>query len=52
MDKIVIKKIDESEYRYALMGYDYEPYRVVSITRMNDKGNYRLILELRDEKQE
>lgn len=52
MDKILIKKIDESEYRYALMGYDYEPYRVVSITRMDDKGNYRLILKLRDEKQE
>lgn len=46
MDNIIIKTIPESEYRYALMGFGFEPYRVASITRIIGTNNYRLVLEL------
>lgn len=48
MDKFIKKTIPASQYRDALMGFKYKPYRVVSITRMDDNGNYRLVLEKND----
>lgn len=46
MERIITKIVPESEFRYALIGFGYEPYRVVSITWVIGTNNYRLLLEL------
>lgn len=46
MDKFIKKKISCNEYRDALMGYIYKPYKVVSITKILGTNDYNLILKL------
>ena len=46
MDKTIKKRIDSSEYRYALSGDGYEDCTIISITA-EDKGN-GYILTIRD----
>ena len=48
MDKTIVRIVPESEFRYALMGFGYDPYRVVSITSILGTHNYRLVLELKE----
>ena len=47
MDKTIRKTVPTSEYRYYLMGYGFEPYRVSSIQfdDRSDNINVELILD-------
>lgn len=48
MEKFLKKEVDKSEYRYYLMGFGFEPYRVAKIQFDDRSNNIFVDLELKE----